>query len=94
MLLWVAAVSVFLGFRDVRDSLGVLAKYLTASQLQSLLWGTGVLASLFSFWYLRAILWVDRHGGWPGKPLPPASEATSVAQSEAPRDDPPQKPVP
>ncbi len=84
MLLWIGALAVFLGFGDIRDSLGVLAQYLTLSQLQASLWGLGVLASLFALWYLRAILWVDRHGGWPRKASPPAEAASAGAPAELP----------
>lgn len=39
-------VSVFLGFRDRRFSIGAVA-------------------ILAAFGYLRAVRWVDEHGGWP-----------------------------
>jgi len=91
MLLWIAALSVFLGFWDVRESLGVLARYLTLWQLQAILWGLGVLASLFSLWYLRAIVWVDRHGGWPGKPAPPATAVKAGEPIDSASDEPPRE---
>jgi hypothetical protein len=28
----------------------------------------GAVAILPALWYLRAVRWVDRHGGWPTKP--------------------------
>jgi hypothetical protein len=27
----------------------------------------GAVAIVFALWYLRAVRWVDRHGGWPVK---------------------------
>jgi hypothetical protein len=91
LLMWIAALSVFLGFRDARESLGVLAKYLSLFELRAILWSVCVLASLFSFWYLRAILWMDKNGGWPGKPALPAERARSDDQTEQPRSEPPQE---
>ena len=91
MLLWVAALAVFLGFYDVRESLGVLAAYLTVTELRAILWSLGVLSSLFAFWYLRAIVWVDRHGGWPGKRAQPASGDTSGDPVEPPAEAPPRE---
>ncbi len=93
LLMWVAALSVILGYRDARDWLGVLARYVSHQQLQTFLWSVGVLASLFSLWYLRAIVWVDRNGGWPGKPSPPAKAATSGEPAEPPKDEPPPEAV-
>jgi hypothetical protein len=93
LLMWIAALSVILGFRDARAWLGVLARYLSREQLQARLWSVGVLASLFSFWYLRAIVWVDRHGGWAGKPSPPAKAATAGDPAEPPKNEPSQEVV-
>jgi hypothetical protein len=91
MLLWVAGLAVFLGFYDVRQSLGVLAAYLTVTELRAILWCLGVLSSLFALWYLRAIVWVDRNGGWAGKRAGPASGGTSGDPVEPPPNEPPRE---
>ena len=49
ILIWIAALLVFYGFRDLRFS--AAAAVIVPAVL----------------WYLKAIRWVDRHGGWPAK---------------------------
>jgi hypothetical protein len=49
VLVWVAALLVLAGFRDLRYSAA-------AGLIVPALW-----------WYLKAIRWVDQHGGWPAK---------------------------
>jgi hypothetical protein len=48
LLVWIAGLMVFAGFRDLRYS-------------------AGAALILPAWWYLKAIQWVDRHGGWPAK---------------------------
>ena len=49
LLVWIAALLVFAGFRDLRYSAGA------------------VLVLPAALWYLKAVQWVDKHGGWPAK---------------------------
>jgi hypothetical protein len=49
ILVWVGALLVFYGFRDLRYS------------------AFAILVVPAVWWYLKAIRWVDRHGGWPPK---------------------------
>jgi hypothetical protein len=49
LLVWVAALLVLYGFRDLRFSAGAAA----------------IAPALL--WYMKAIQWVDKHGGWPAK---------------------------
>ena len=49
ILVWIGALLVYYGFRDLRYSAGA------------------VLVVPLVWWYLQAIRWVDRNGGWPAK---------------------------
>jgi hypothetical protein len=51
LLVWIAGLMVFAGFRDLRYS-------------------TGAVLIVPAWWYLKAIKWVDGHGGWPTKRRP------------------------